>query len=186
MAAKRKTQNKSHPAKRSTSSVPRDLKAEVEAKASNLIANVLKPEYVQEPPEGRRSNYIIDIGTKWHREHFYFVSTYACPWPQALSPTFKSKFARMEYVGNERFALDFPRQADKWVRIYDSLTVPQCLKAIRGRFEVQAVAHLHNGTVAGYTPPGNVGDQAVNVSRAASIQTIIQETHTWRKVRSRD
>ena len=130
MAAKRKTQ-KSRPAKRYTSSVPHDLKAEVEAKANSLIVNVLKPEHVQKPPEGNRFNYIIDIGTKWYREHFYFVSTYACPWPKALSPTFKSKFARMEYVGNGRFALDLPRQADKWIRISDSLTVAQCLKAIR-------------------------------------------------------
>ena len=130
MAAKRKTQ-KSRPAKKSTSSVPHDLKAEVEAKASTLIANVLKPEHVQERPESKRFNYIIDIGTKWHRKYFYFISTYACPWPQALSPTFKSKFARMEYVGNERFALDFPRQADKWIRVHDGLTVSQCLKAIR-------------------------------------------------------
>ena len=130
MAAKRKTQ-KSRPAKKSTSSVPHDLKAEVEAKANRLIANVLKPEYIQDPPVSKRFNYIIDIGTKWRRKHFYFVSIYACPWPGALSPTFESKFARMEYVGNERFALDFPRQADKWIRISDGLTLSQCLKAIR-------------------------------------------------------
>ena len=130
MAAKRKTR-KSRPVKKTTSSVPHDLKADVEAKAHSLIVNILKPEHVQKPPESRRFNYIIDIRAKWHRKHFYFVSTYACPWPGALSPTFESKFARMEYVGNERFALDFPRQADKWVRIYDSLTVSQCLKAIR-------------------------------------------------------
>ena len=130
MAAKRKTQ-KSRPAKKSTSSVPHDLKVEVEAKANDLIANVLKPNHIQDPPVSKRFSHIIDIGTKWHRKHLYFISTYACPWPGALSPTFESKFARMEYVGNERFALDFPRQANKWVRISDSLTVAQCLKAIR-------------------------------------------------------
>ena len=131
MAAKRRTQKKSRPAKKSTSSMPRDVKAEVEAKAKSLIANVLKPEHVQLPPENKRFSHIIDIGTKWHRKYLYFISTYACPWPGALSPTFESKFARMEYVGNEKFALDFPRQADKWNRISDSLTVAQCLKAIR-------------------------------------------------------
>jgi hypothetical protein len=52
------------PAKKPTSSPPDTLKAEVEAKASDLIANILKPKHVRPSQEDERFNYITDIGTK--------------------------------------------------------------------------------------------------------------------------
>jgi hypothetical protein len=78
------------------------------------------------------SNYITDIGAKWHRGCFYFISTYACPDPNAFSPTFQSKFARMEYLGAGKFALYFMRCTGKeWVGIFDALSVDECMKAIQ-------------------------------------------------------
>jgi hypothetical protein len=96
------------PAKK-PASVTASIKAEVEAKARALIENVLKPKYVEPPKEGEQLNYIADIGAKWFRNYFYFFSVYACPGPNALSPTFESKFARMEPLGDGKFALYFKR-----------------------------------------------------------------------------
>lgn len=107
------------------------LKAEVESHAANLIENVLKPKHVQPQPVEERFNYIIDIGTKWHRNDFYFISTYACPGPNAISPTCEEKFARMEYVGDGTFALSFMRHTGKWVALYDALSVEECMNAIQ-------------------------------------------------------
>src|SRR3954452_8995172 len=118
------------PAKGRKPPLPDSLKAEVQAKADDLIENVLKPKHVQPPPEDGQFNYIIDIGAKWYRNYFYFVSTYACPGPNALSPSFESKFARMEYLGNARFALYFMRHTGEWVGLYDALSVDESLKAI--------------------------------------------------------
>lgn len=73
--------------KKPASSVPDALKREVYAKAGDLIANVLKPRHLRPPQEGEQINYITDIGTSWCRHFFYFVSIYACPRPNALSPT---------------------------------------------------------------------------------------------------
>src|SRR4051794_31501267 len=87
------------PGKPAPPSVPEDLKAEVKAKADDLVEAHLKPAYFKPPPADRRWNYIIDIFTKWHGSVFYFCSTYDCPGPDALSPTFESRFARMEYAG---------------------------------------------------------------------------------------
>ena len=87
--------------------MPDDIKAEVDAKASELVETFLKPTYIKPPPKDQRWNYIIDLFTKWHRSFFYFCSTYACPGPNALSPTFESRFARMEYVGEGRFNLAY-------------------------------------------------------------------------------
>src|ERR1700736_1865391 len=112
-------------------SVPEAVKADVETKAGQLIETVLKPQHVQPPPKGQRFNYIMDIGAKWYRNSFYFFSTYACPGPNALSPTFESKFARMEYVGNGKFALYFMRRTGERVGIYDALAVDECMKAIQ-------------------------------------------------------
>jgi hypothetical protein len=118
------------PVKKPKTPLPDSLKAEVQAKAAALIENVLKPKHVLPPPKDGQSNFIIDIGAKWYRNCFYFYSTYACPGPNVLSPTFESKFARMEYLGNARFALYFMRHTGEWVGLYDALSVDESLKAI--------------------------------------------------------
>jgi hypothetical protein len=119
------------PLKKPRIQLPDSLKTEVEARATALIENVLKPRHVLPPPKDAHFNYIIDIGAKWYGNSFYLFSTYACPGPNALSPTFESKFARMEYLGNARFALSFLRHTGEWVGLYDSLSVDECLKAIQ-------------------------------------------------------
>ena len=130
MAAKRKAWMIS-PGKSPRPSVPDSIKAEVEAKAADLIANVLKPKHIRSPQEDERFNYITDIGGKWYRDYFYFFSIYACPGPNALAPTFESKFARMEYIGAAKFALYFVRHTGEWVGIYDALSVEESMKALQ-------------------------------------------------------
>src|SRR6266446_8296795 len=104
------------PGKSPKPSVPDLIKVELEAKANDLIEDVLKPKHVQPPPKEQRFNYIIDIRAKWFRGYFYFISTYACPGPNAHSPTFEWKNARMEYLGHGKFALYFMRYTGKeWV-----------------------------------------------------------------------
>ena len=119
------------PARHDKPTVTASIKTQVEAKARELIDDVLKPRHVQPPPHDQRFNYIIDIGAKWYRNYFYFFSTYACPGPNALSPTFESKFARLEYLGNAKFALYFMRHTGEWVGLYDALNVDECMKAIQ-------------------------------------------------------
>jgi hypothetical protein len=66
------------------------------------------------------------------RNYFYFFSIYACPSPNALTPTFESKFARIERLGDGKFALCFLRYTGKeWVGIFDALSVDECMKAIQ-------------------------------------------------------
>jgi hypothetical protein len=98
---------------RKKASVSFAVKAEVEKKARDLIEKVLKPKHVLPPSEDERFNYITDIGVKWFRNYFYFFSTYACPGPNAISPTFESMFARMEPLGDGKFALYFMRYTGK-------------------------------------------------------------------------
>jgi hypothetical protein len=113
-------------------SVTASLKAVVEAKARDLIENVLKPKYVKLPKKDEQFNYITDIGTKWFRNNFYFIATYACPSPSALSPSFEWKFARMEPLSDGTFALYAMRYTGKeWVGVFDAQTVDDCMKSIQ-------------------------------------------------------
>ena len=101
--------------------VPAALKAEVEAKARELVESVLKPLHVKPPPDDERFNYIVDIGTKWYRSYFYLFATYRCPGPNALSPSFEAKFARLEYTGANRFSLAFMRHTGQWIEVHSDL-----------------------------------------------------------------
>lgn len=119
------------PAKQVKSSPPATLKAEVEGKAKELIETVLKPRYVMPPPKEEHFNYLIDIGTKWHGSYFYFIATYACPGPNAIAPTFETKFGRMEYASDGKFNLAFMRYTEQWVVLHAGLSVDQCMSSIR-------------------------------------------------------
>lgn len=120
------------PAKHDKPTLTASLKAEVETKAKKLIENVLKPKHVLPPKtKDEQFNYITDIGAKWNRNYFYFFSTYACPGPNALSPSFESKFARMEALGDGSFSLSYMRHNDKWFVLHNGISVDECLKSIR-------------------------------------------------------
>lgn len=108
------------------------LKTEVETKARELIDKILKPKYVQPPRKDERFKEIVDIGAKWFKNYFYFIATYVCPGPDAPSPTFEQKFARLEPLRDGTFALYAMRYTgNEWVGVLDALSVDECMKAIR-------------------------------------------------------
>jgi hypothetical protein len=111
--------------------IPEYLKARVGADADRLVAEVLKPRHVEPPPAEPKWNYKIDVYTTWYRSYLYFCATYACPGPNALSPTFEHRFARLEYAGDERFHLAFMRHTGEWVEIYRDFSADEALAAIR-------------------------------------------------------
>src|SRR5690349_6538274 len=116
--------------KSGSASVPDLLKDEVTARANALIAQDLKPRYVQ-PPENRQFNYVSDISAGWERGRFYFSAAYTCPEPDAPQPCFETRFARLTYSGNNRFNLAFMRHTGQWVEPYTDLTLDECLVSIR-------------------------------------------------------
>lgn len=118
------------PARAKKSAISESLKAQVDANAQELVESVLKPRFIQ-PPKKPRFNYIIDVAATWHGSSLYFVSTYACPGPTAISPTFEAKFARMEFVGSSKFNLSFMRHTGKWAVLFTGISLDECLDAIR-------------------------------------------------------
>ena len=118
------------PAKK-RAAVSTSMKSEVEANAKDLIENVLKPKHVLPPKKGEQFNYISDITTKWIGSTCYFTSIYACPGPDAISPTFEETFARIECVGDGKFTLSFMQHTGKWVELLTGISVDECMKAIQ-------------------------------------------------------
>jgi hypothetical protein len=120
------------------SSLSESLKVDLDVKAKKLVQDVLKPRYVAPPAEDAQFNYITDVWVKWIGDTLYFGATYACPGPTAISPSFESRFARMEHVGGGRFTLSYMRHNDRWFRLPGDWTADESLKSIEndGHFRV--------------------------------------------------
>jgi hypothetical protein len=97
------------PPKKIKLTVPVSTQVMLKEKADKLIDDVIKPQYVKPAPTTDDYNYIADIHSKWYRNYFYFCATYNCPSPNAISPSFETKFARMEYVADNKFNLAYMR-----------------------------------------------------------------------------
>jgi len=119
------------PRKRSATKVPDRLKYAVKAKADELVENVLKPQYVESPPADSHFNYLVNIYTEWYRNYFYFCSTYHSRGPNAISPSFDDKFARLEYVAADQFNLAFMRHTRQWQEIAYSISLDEALNMIK-------------------------------------------------------
>ena len=130
MASKRKTWMPAPP-RRTKPQVPDSIKGILKEKADEIIENVLKPEHIKPPPTDNDFNYLVDIYSKWYRNYFYFCAKYASPGPNAMSPHFETKFARLEYVAEDRYHLSYMRHTDKWWEVYRDLSLAECLNTIR-------------------------------------------------------
>ncbi len=120
-----------YPRKTSSSPLPEALKREVTTRAQEMIETVLKPRYIQPPPENPQFNYIVDIYGKWYRKAFYFCAQYHVPHPNATEPDFEAKFARMQYAEKQLFHLSFMRYTGQWIQLYTDLTLDECLETVR-------------------------------------------------------
>lgn len=119
------------PARDPKAGVPDATRAEVERQANELIDTALTPKHVQLPPKNPEFNYVIGLSAKWHGRYFYFVATYACPGPNAVSPTFEVNFARLEYAATGRFNLAYLRHTGKWHELFAGLTLDECRTSVR-------------------------------------------------------
>ena len=111
--------------------VSESVKTSVTTKANELIETVLKPQHLKPPPEIPQFNYIADIYGKWYQRYFYLCATYHAPSPNAISPSFESKFARLEYAGNNCFHLSFMRHTGQWIELYTNQSLDECFASIR-------------------------------------------------------
>jgi hypothetical protein len=131
MSKQRKTWVYSPP-KPPSPKVPATVKARVEQRANEFVETELKPRFIEPPPKIALFNYVVDIYTRWYRHYFHFCATYACPSPNAISPFFETKFARLEYLGGQdNFSIAYMRHTGQWWEVYSDQSLEQCLAIIR-------------------------------------------------------
>ena len=129
MASRQKTWTFA-PSKAPRPKVPEELKAEVAQKSQQFLERVLKPKYIKKPRPNEKFNYVADVFTKWRQGFLYFCATYHCPGPNAMSPSFEHRFARLEYIGDKRFNMAYMRHTGLWWQIRERLTIDQCLAEV--------------------------------------------------------
>ena len=104
-------------------------KRAITAACEDFIASLLKPRFLPEitPTE---FNYPIDITGKWHGNKYRFIQRYRSSYPDAIEPEFDAPFARLEYVGRDRFDLSYWRHTEQWFCLYQSLSLAEALRTI--------------------------------------------------------
>lgn len=108
--------------------VPDEIRQALQEKGDVIVEKIFKSEYLKPVPEQLTINHLIGFYTKWYQNYFYFCSKYKCP-PEAYSSSFESKFARIEYIGNNKFELSYMRHTGQWGQLGTG-TMDDCLKSI--------------------------------------------------------
>lgn len=112
----------------------------IEQQCNDLIVTELKPKFILSRPEDYEWNYLVDIFGKWYRNYFYFCSIYNCPGKNAISPSFESRFVRLEYTGKDCFNVAYMRHTGQWWQIMQDLSLEECLSEIRNNPLLQPIS----------------------------------------------
>lgn len=104
-------------------------KGEIGGACEAFIEDVLKPRFL---PEIRPTqfNYPIDIFGKWHGGKYRFVQRFRSDRPEALAPQFDRPFARIEYVGHDRFDVSYFRHTGEWWTVYRGVSLAEALSLL--------------------------------------------------------
>ncbi|PYE99015.1 hypothetical protein BJ122_1465 [Rhodopseudomonas faecalis] len=104
-------------------------KAAITIACQRFIDEVLKPRFL---PTVRPTAfyYPIDIVGKWHGRRYRFIQRYRSGQPETLGEEFDAPFTRLDWIGPDRFDLQWHRHTGTWYRLHHGLTLEQALKTI--------------------------------------------------------
>jgi hypothetical protein len=118
-------------ATRAGGKVPDGEKHAITAACEKFIAEVLRPRCL---PEIRRTqfNYPVGLSGKWHRNNYRFITRYRSGHAENRGEEFDAPFARLEYVGRDRFDLSYFRHTQQWFCLHRGVTLAEALRLIEG------------------------------------------------------
>ena len=104
-------------------------KAHITATCQRFIDGVLKPRFL---PAIRPTqfNYPVDIRGIWHGNRYRFVQRYRSGFPENLGEEFDAPFTRLDWVGHDRFDIQWHRHTGTWFCLYRGLSLADALKTI--------------------------------------------------------
>ncbi len=94
-----------------------------------FIADILKPRFLPKITP-TQFNYPVDIFGKWRGGKYRFMQRFRSDSPDAIKPEFDAPFARLEYVGPDRFDLSYFRHTGRWFRLYRGVSLAEALTTI--------------------------------------------------------
>jgi len=111
-------------------------KADITRTCQKFIDDVLKPRFL---PVIRPTqfNYPVDIQGKWHGAKYRFLQRYRSGFPENLGEEFDAPFTRIDWIGKNRFDIQWHRHTGQWFCLYRGLPLEAALNAI------QTDGHLH-------------------------------------------
>ena len=104
-------------------------KASVTAACERLIDEFLKPRFLPaiRPTE---FNYPVDILGKWRGANYRFIQRYRSGFPDNRGEEFDAPFARLDWIGPDRFDVQWHRHTGQWFRLHHGLTLVKALETL--------------------------------------------------------
>ncbi len=102
-------------------------KLAIVAACEAFIRDVLKPRFLPEikPTE---FNYPIDIFGDWRARRYRFLQRYRSDSPNRIRDEFDAPFARLDFLGPDRFDIYWMRHTGQWWRLHRDVTLEQALR----------------------------------------------------------
>ena len=102
----------------------------VTAACQLLIDDFLKPRFL---PIIRPTqfNYPVDILGKWHGSKYRFTQRYRSGFSENLGEEFDAPFARLDWIGRDRFDIQWHRHTGEWFCLYRGLTLLRAIDTLR-------------------------------------------------------
>lgn len=104
-------------------------KATITATCQTFIDTVLKPRFLPKitPTE---FNYPIDIQGKWHGNKYRFLQRYRSGFDDNRGYEFDAPFTRLDWIGPDRFDVQWHRHTGQWFRVYHNVSLKTALQHI--------------------------------------------------------
>jgi hypothetical protein len=116
--------------RQSNATVTPDVQREVQRRGHGLIDSALKPRHIQPPPKTPELNCLVDICSQWRGPFFYFGPKYCSPGSRVLSPSFESRFAKLQCAGDRQFNLAHFRHTGQCWESAQHLSLEECFTRI--------------------------------------------------------
>lgn len=104
-------------------------KASITATCQAFIDTVLKPRFLLAVIP-TQFNYPIDIQGKWHGSKYRFLQRYRSGFEDNHGEEFDAPFVRLDWIGRNRFDVQWHRHTGQWFRVHRSLSLNAALDAI--------------------------------------------------------
>lgn len=104
-------------------------KATITSACQKFIETILIPRFLPTIIPSQL-NYPVDIQGKWHGSKYRFLQRYRSGFEDNLGEEFDAPFTRIDWIGHDRFDVQWYRHTGQWFCLYQSLSLTDALKAI--------------------------------------------------------